>query len=167
MEEKKNEIRDSIWTFPGTGNLRKFFSLPSSDSTNHGFTLIELLVVIGVIGILAAAVLAAIDPIHQINKGKDGQRKSDLKQIQTALELYRSDQGAYPNALGTSLIVGQTTYMQKVPQDPDKIPYTYIPANSNSTYQISACADNGIDTDPDMKADGSCSSGYRIIFYSP
>jgi prepilin-type N-terminal cleavage/methylation domain-containing protein len=36
-----------------------------------GFTMIELLVVIAVIGVLAVAVLSSINPIEQINKGRD------------------------------------------------------------------------------------------------
>ena len=36
-----------------------------------GFTLIELLVVIGILGVLAAALIAAINPIEQINKAGD------------------------------------------------------------------------------------------------
>ena len=33
---------------------------------NFGFTLMELLIVIGVLGILAAGLLAAIDPFEQL-----------------------------------------------------------------------------------------------------
>lgn len=55
---------------------------------NIGFTLIELLVVVGVIGILAYVLIAVINPVAQLQKGRDLQRKSDLKQIQSALEHY-------------------------------------------------------------------------------
>ena len=41
----------------------------------RGFTMIELLVVIAIIGVLAAAVLAAINPVEQISKGRDAARR--------------------------------------------------------------------------------------------
>ncbi len=40
-------------------------------SLSSGFTLIELLVVIGILGILAAALVATIDPFEQLKKGTD------------------------------------------------------------------------------------------------
>lgn len=70
---------------------------PSSSS--RGFTLIELLVVIAIIGILASIVLASLNTARK--KGRDARRLADLKQLQTALELYASDNGRYPNSNGT------------------------------------------------------------------
>jgi prepilin-type N-terminal cleavage/methylation domain-containing protein len=63
-----------------------------------GFTLIELLVVIAIIGILAVAVLAAINPIEQINKGRDTQANADASQLVSAVERYftNSNPPAYP-----------------------------------------------------------------------
>lgn len=51
-----------------------------------GFTLIELLVVIAVIGVLAAMVLIAINPLDQIARGRDAGRKSDLSQLVHAMQ---------------------------------------------------------------------------------
>lgn len=61
-----------------------------------GFTLIELLVVIAIIGILSSVVLASLNTARA--KARDARRLSDLKQIQAALAMYYSDNGAYPSA---------------------------------------------------------------------
>lgn len=61
-----------------------------------GFTLIELLVVIAIIGILAVAVLSAINPIEQINKGRDTQSNSDASQLLGAVERYYTNNQLYP-----------------------------------------------------------------------
>jgi len=68
-----------------------------------GFTLIELLVVIAIIGILSSIVLASLNSARA--KARDARRKVDLKQVQTALELYYSNCGTYivaQNCTGTA-----------------------------------------------------------------
>ena len=59
-----------------------------------GFTLIELLVVISIIGVLASVVLSSLESARA--SARDVERISDLKQIQTALEMYRNDHGFFP-----------------------------------------------------------------------
>ncbi|MCD8484277.1 type II secretion system GspH family protein [Candidatus Woesebacteria bacterium] len=61
-----------------------------------GFTMIELLVVISVIGILAVAVLSSINPIEQINKGRDTRTRSDAAQLINAVDRYFSIHEEYP-----------------------------------------------------------------------
>lgn len=57
----------------------------------RGFTLIELLVVIGIIGILAAIVLVAVNPGRQFAQARDTQRRSDLLQITNAIYEYAAE----------------------------------------------------------------------------
>lgn len=63
---------------------------------NSGFTLIELLVVIAVIGLLASVVLGSLNSARA--KSRDARRIQDMQQIVTALELYYSTNGYYPQS---------------------------------------------------------------------
>lgn len=60
-----------------------------------GFTMIELLIVISILGFLAVAVLAAINPIEQINRGKDTGSRSDAEQLLSAMDRFYSSNGYY------------------------------------------------------------------------
>lgn len=131
-----------------------------------GFTLIELLVSISIIAILTALLTANFIGARQ--RGRDGQRKSNLYQIQSALELYRSDKGNYPfpsiaacgsclSASGTCT-ASDTKYMQKIPCDPttgSSFPYVSV---DGSTYSIYACLENDQDADHDSSKNPACSA---------
>ncbi len=60
----------------------------------RGFTLIELLVVIAIIGLLSTVVISSLSTTR--DRARDTNRVQEMKQIQTALELYYSKHGAYP-----------------------------------------------------------------------
>jgi prepilin-type N-terminal cleavage/methylation domain-containing protein len=65
--------------------MRNYFK---SLKTPKGFTLIELLIVIAVIGILAAVVLAAIDPAEQLKRGRDSSRIQTVATLGHAMAAY-------------------------------------------------------------------------------
>ena len=62
-----------------------------------GFTLIELLVVIGILAILLAITLIAINPARQFGQANDTKRRSDVTQILNAIGQYTaSNTGQLP-----------------------------------------------------------------------
>lgn len=59
-----------------------------------GFTLIELLVVVAIISLLSSVVLVSVNTARE--KARDSHRAQQIKQITTALELYKNKYGYYP-----------------------------------------------------------------------
>jgi type II secretion system protein G len=116
---------------------------------NHAFTLIELLVVVSIIGILATLVAANLYSAR--SRARDAERKSDLKNISTALRIYYNDKTIYPATVGFSFGVpftsGTMTYMEMVPNDP--LPgqvYQYTQTNSGDGFTLKACLENSSDS---------------------
>lgn len=134
-------------------------------TNQKGFTLIELLIVISIIGILATIATVSLGASQQ--RARDAQRKSDLKQVANALEVYFQNSGtggSYPTANAgrmsdaTSGIVtwGSTwpNYMRVVPTDPLGSPtYCYINPTT-TTYTLYAKLENS--NDPDRSGPYTC-----------
>jgi prepilin-type N-terminal cleavage/methylation domain-containing protein len=73
--------------------MRNYLKLFKRDS---GFTLIELLVVIGILGVLAAALVATIDPFEQLNKAQDSSTKNTVVEYIDANIRYFTTHSAMP-----------------------------------------------------------------------
>ena len=68
-----------------------------------GFTLIELLVVIGILAILLAITLIAINPARQFQQANNTKRSSDVNAILNAINQYMADnRGALPAGITTT-----------------------------------------------------------------
>lgn len=146
-----------------------------------GFTLIELLIVISILGILASVGLANF--MTSQLKSRDAQRKSDLGQIQKALELYLNDKGEYPTADGSGRIRGcpstnqtscawgsgrftdnNTVYIQVMVADPKSgFSYRYRVSGDLSKYQLFARLEN--ENDPDIVSGLTLTCGSQTCNY--
>jgi prepilin-type N-terminal cleavage/methylation domain-containing protein len=62
-----------------------------------GFTLVELLIVLALIAILAAILIAVINPGAIMTRGRDTQRKGDLRNLAAATDAYIADIGTGAN----------------------------------------------------------------------
>lgn len=74
--------------------------------SRFAFTLIELLVVIAIIAILAIVVVLTLNPAQLLAQSRDANRVSDMATLQSAINLYSTDQsGASSYSLGSSTVV--------------------------------------------------------------
>ena len=128
-----------------------------------GFTLVELLVVMTIIGILATLIVGGFRSSQM--RGRDAQRKSDLKQLSNALEIFYSDYGKYPPAAGTQIAAcsynpangtgvacawgtsemtdGKTIYFKTIPKEPEGTrTYVYKVNSNQNKYQLYAHLEN-------------------------
>lgn len=101
-----------------------------------GFTLIELLVVIAIIGLLSTMAVVSLNNARI--KARDARRVSDIKQIQTALEMFFTDKNDYPAGASTAAamtLLEDAGYMAAVPTNPtpNGSAYTYEVCNSDGT----------------------------------
>lgn len=125
-----------------------------------GFTLIELLVVIAIIGLLSTLAIVALGTARL--KSRDARRLADLKQIQTALEMYYSDSSSYPLTPGSGGVLGEnganvclnlasgftsancpTPFLGIVPKDPGSSHYIYN-SGGTSTYFVSTTLEGSV-----------------------
>jgi len=135
-------------------------------SNKKGFTLIELLVVIAIIGLLST--LAVVSLNNARGKARDAKRISDVKAIQTAIELYKAETNDDISAIITQIKTVDTGWAgistlltpylaSGLPTDPGDGTYTIC--GLGDTYMIHTTLENTPPT-PGVQtsgvADGDC-----------
>lgn len=157
-------------------NFCNVFRKPALENNRHnsktlGFTLLELLIVIGIISVIATIGIAVIDPMTQIQKANDARMKSDLSQIQKALEQYYEDNGHYPQtysatdfritaADGSVVSWGSPwhPYMNIVPKSPySSDSYVYYSPSNGQAYYLYANLKRQTDSDLCDGVNNQCS----------
>lgn len=141
----------------------------------NGFTLIELLVVIAILGIIMAVSIGSYRTSQR--KGRDAQRKHNLREVKTSLMLYYNAYDAYPENDGSGNIIGcgdpvstcdwgarwersNVVFMKKLPEDPRNIdPYIYTyTQDGNENFFLVATLEN--EEDPDAgESQAQCGTG--------
>ncbi len=126
-----------------------------------GFTLIELLVVIGILAVLLAITLIAINPVRQFRQANDTKRAADVNAILNGIGQYAADnRGAIPANIPTSAAqvigdgVGQANicadlvpqFIAAIPTDPTTGTGATTPpcTGYNTGYSVIAGANNRV-----------------------
>jgi len=113
----------------------------------RGFTLIEIMVVVVILAVLGALVVPKI--LENVDKARVTRAQSDIRAIQTALDLYRLDNFKYPTTeQGLQALVKQPAdptitnyrsggYLSSLPKDPWNNVYQYTsPGADGRDYDI-------------------------------
>lgn len=121
-----------------------------------GFTLIELMVVVVIIAILAGLVIPRF--MGETDKAKQAKAKMQIESLESALKMYKLDNGSYPTteqglkALVETPSVGnlpknwrQGGYLEKgkVPKDPWDHEYVYVSPGSHGDFDLSSLGADG------------------------
>ncbi len=129
----------------------------SMKTCNRGFTLIELMVVIVILGILAGLIVPKI--IGRPEEAKQVKAKIQIEALETALKLYKLDNGGYPDTeQGLIALVQQPEtgtlpkkwrkggYLEKkkLPSDPWGNDFVYLSPGIHDDYDIISYGADGV-----------------------
>lgn len=117
---------------------------------SKGFTLIELLIVIALLGLLAAALLAAVDPFEQLKKGNDTALRDNIQEFWNANLRYYGPNAQFPSSIQnnsgvTQLLSGLTSNAVPtlVSQGELKTNYATLIGNNASSIYVTAYTSAG------------------------
>ena len=140
------------------------FLIGKADS--RGFTLIELMVVIVILGILAGLIIPRI--MGRPEEAKELKAKMQIESIETALKLYKLDNGVYPDTeQGLQALVEKPQtgtlpkkwrnggYLEKgkVPKDPWGNDFIYLSPGAHGEYDLSSYGADGVQGGEDKNKD--------------
>jgi len=111
--------------------------LKTFKSSTKGFTLIELLIVIAILGVLAAGILVAIDPVDKVRQANDSRVQNDVSAIGRASESYATTHnGLYPWQSQELFDSGE---LKRVPTSPYGGNYGYVVPGTCTVYGDTDC----------------------------
>ena len=129
----------------------------TTDNSRSGFTLMEVLVALIIVTILATIV--GVNVIHKPGEARVAAARVQVRTIQTALQMYKTEQGRFPTqeqglealcVKPTSSPVPQQYpeggYLEsrKVPVDPWNREYVYlVPGRHNEPYEVITYGSDG------------------------
>lgn len=126
-------------------------------NNKRGFTLIEIMVVIVILALLAALVAPKL--MGRTDDAKSTDARVQIKNIETALKLYKLDNGNYPTTeQGLHALVEKPTvgvipkgykeggYLEskKIPKDPWSNEYLYISPGEHGDYDLFSFGSDGV-----------------------
>lgn len=112
----------------------------------RGFTLIEIMVVVVILGILAAVIVPKLT--EQPEKARATKARADIRQLESALEMYKLDNFYYPSTQqGLQALVTRPSgdpqaknwrsgYIKNLPKDPWGNPYQYLQPGNNGDFDV-------------------------------
>ncbi|MEI6378828.1 MAG: type II secretion system protein [Candidatus Falkowbacteria bacterium] len=115
---------------------------------HSAFTILELVLVIAVMVMLTILIVSVTTSLRMANR--DNKRVTDIKQIQSGLEMYYRDYGLYPTSLsvGSPIIGDGRTYLNTIPSNPvpnndgtcaNNANYAYTSDANRTSYHIDFC----------------------------
>jgi general secretion pathway protein G len=123
--------------------------MKTHESLSRGFTLIELMVVVVILGILASFIVPKL--MGRTDEAKQVKARVDIATIESALKLYRLDNGNYPSTeQGLAALVEKPStepvpvkwpdggYLEKgrIPRDPWGREYLYLSPGVHNDFDI-------------------------------
>ena len=121
----------------------------------NGFSLVEVMIVVVILAILATLLVP-----HVMGRTEDAKRaaaKAQIQSFESALQLYRLDNGLYPsNEQGLQALVSKPAtgpaptnwkaggYLQKIPADPWGYAYKYTSPGQQADYEVVSFGADGV-----------------------
>ena len=135
-------------------------------SGRDGFTLLELVIVVAILSLLAAIIAPKM--MGRADDAKIADAKVQIRNLETALKLYKLDNGAYPDTeQGLEALIekpatgnvpnkyreGGYLEQKKVPLDPWGNPYIYVSPGIHGDFDILSYGSDGKDGGTGKDAD--------------